>query len=598
MARASTLVAAFARQFHGRTQTQMRRFAVECSGSESCSADTNPSFRRDSGIPAIEEIAKEVSMIIRTKPNWEHTLRCDFPSFNFANSQFFQEFLKHQTNVFLSFKFFHWLRSELGFVPNQECCDTLFNSLLDAKSHNAAKVLLELPGFSPALSSLELYITCLCRDGMIHDAIGVLTRLRGIGGSPSIRTWNSILSCCLKVERTDLLWRLYQDMMDTGVVADVDADTVFCLIEAFVKDGEVGKGYELLKQVLRDGLCPRNASFNKLISEFSKRGDYDIVSELLHAMIASNMNPDAYTYQGVINGLCKNRMPLEALKVFNDLKDRGHVLNKAMYTAIIHGLCDTKHLSHARQLWLEMIRNGIVPNRYTYNALIRGYFKMGNVEEAKKLYQEMCNDKGCRETTSSCNTMIIGLCMNGEMDDALNLFRSLPEKGIAPDRVSYDALILGFCKEGRPAESRKLLEELLALGLQPSASTYCPLIVNLCLSGDIEEAIKVWNEMHSKGLEPTEWTYHHFIVGLCKLGYANEAMEWLLVMLEKKLTPKKSVFERTVKCLLENDRVEDSMNVLNSMVKIGYSIRDIEPSLICKLPESIRPVVDNNPDTA
>ncbi|CAI0466509.1 unnamed protein product [Linum tenue] len=517
MARASASIATFLRQFRGETQTQARRLTVECSESESSSDGSSAG-----GNPDLGEIAKEVSNLIRTKPRWEQTLRSDFPSFNFADSQFFQELLKHQTNAFLLFKFFHWLRSELDFIP-------------------------------------------------------------------SIKTWNSVLQCCLKLGKTDLLWKMYQDMMETGVVADIDTDTVFCLIDAFAKGGEAGKGYELLKQLLKDGLPLQNAPFIKLISAFAKRGENDVVSELLHTMIARTMRPDVHTYQEVINGLCKNGMPLEALKVFNNLKDRGYAVDRVMYTTMIHGLCISKHVSYAKELWLEMIRKGIVPNHYTYNALIHGYFKSGNVEGAKELYKEMSDRRNCGETTVAYNTMITGLSMNGKNDEALELFKSMPEKGMVRDLISFNTLILGLCKEGRTVESRKLIEELLALGLHPSASTYSPVIQKLCLSGDVQEGIILWNEMQNKGLQPSAWTYHHFIAGLCKeKGYETEAMEWLFVMLKNNLKPKQSIFERVVQCLLQNDRVDDSLLVLNYMVKVGYSLRGIVINhfLWCKLPKN------------
>ncbi|CAI0466510.1 unnamed protein product [Linum tenue] len=626
MARASASIATFLRQFRGETQTQARRLTVECSESESSSdgssagnknlnfrrdsgnpgltveckesesssndsaGNENLNFRRDSGNPDLGEIAKEVSNLIRTKPRWEQTLRSDFPSFNFADSQFFQELLKHQTNAFLLFKFFHWLRSELDFIPNQDCCNALLNSLLDANAVKAANFLLELPGFAPDFDSLQQYIHCLCENGLIHEAIDVLTKLRATGKlSPSIKTWNSVLQCCLKLGKTDLLWKMYQDMMETGVVADIDTDTVFCLIDAFAKGGEAGKGYELLKQLLKDGLPLQNAPFIKLISAFAKRGENDVVSELLHTMIARTMRPDVHTYQEVINGLCKNGMPLEALKVFNNLKDRGYAVDRVMYTTMIHGLCISKHVSYAKELWLEMIRKGIVPNHYTYNALIHGYFKSGNVEGAKELYKEMSDRRNCGETTVAYNTMITGLSMNGKNDEALELFKSMPEKGMVRDLISFNTLILGLCKEGRTVESRKLIEELLALGLHPSASTYSPVIQKLCLSGDVQEGIILWNEMQNKGLQPSAWTYHHFIAGLCKeKGYETEAMEWLFVMLKNNLKPKQSIFERVVQCLLQNDRVDDSLLVLNYMVKVGYSLRGIVINhfLWCKLPKN------------
>lgn len=64
--------------------------------------------------------------------------------------------------------------------------------------------------------------------------------------------------------------------------------TVGYLIRVFCEDNKVSKGYELLRQVLEDGLDPGNAAFNELISRFCKERQYTKVSKLLHTMIAKN----------------------------------------------------------------------------------------------------------------------------------------------------------------------------------------------------------------------------------------------------------------------------------------------------------------------
>ncbi|XP_034209833.1 pentatricopeptide repeat-containing protein At5g18950-like [Prunus dulcis] len=346
------------------------------------------------------KVVQHICKIIRTKPRWEQALPSEYPSFNFSDPQFFTELLKLQKNVLLSLRFFFWLSSHNGFSPDPISCKALFSALVEAKACNAAKSFLEHTSFSPEPASLESYIQCLCEGGCIQDAIDVFYRLKEAGVCPAIMTWNAALSGCLKVGRTDFVWKLYQEMIECGVVADVDVETVGYLIQAFCADNRVSEGYELLRQVLVNGLVPENAVFNKLISGFCKEKQYTRVSELLHTMIAKNRVPDNYTYQEVINWLCKKGKGLEGLRVFNDLKDRGYAPDIAMYTTMIHGLCTIGWLGEARELWFEMIEKGYHSNEYTYNTMIHGFCKIGNFEKAKILYKEMCN-KGHKETTVS-----------------------------------------------------------------------------------------------------------------------------------------------------------------------------------------------------
>lgn len=251
--------------------------------------------------------------------------------------------------------------------------------LVDAGAGKLAKSLLDSPGFTPEPASLEGYIQCLSGAGMVEDAVDMLKR---VVFCPSVATWNASLLGCLRARRTDLVWTLYEQMMESGVVASINVETVGYLIMAFCAEYKVLKGYELLKELLENGLCPDNVVFNELIRGFCKEGQYDRVSEILHIMIAKQCNPDVSTYQEIIYGLLKMKNS-EGFQVFNDLKDRGYFPDRVMYTTVIKGLCEMQRLGEARKLWFEMIKKGFQPNEYTYNVMMHGYCKIGDLAEAR-----------------------------------------------------------------------------------------------------------------------------------------------------------------------------------------------------------------------
>ncbi|XP_038707100.1 pentatricopeptide repeat-containing protein At5g18950, partial [Tripterygium wilfordii] len=573
--RAQSSIATFLRQnprsFSQIPNSQIRNITEESKKGQELKPNRNPEHLND-GQQSFIDVAREVSKITRTRPRWEQTILSDFPSFNFADTGFFHELLKHQKNVLFSLQFFQWLHSCYGFVPDKGSCTVLFDALVEAMACSAAKSFLDDTGFIPEPGSFEAYVRCLFEGGLVEEGFNVYLRLKEAGVSASIKTCKSGFRGCLMAGRTDILWQLYQEMVASGIVADVDAETVGYLIQACCCNDELLKGYELLRQVLEDGLDPGNVAFNKLISGFCKKNNLTAVSELLHTMIARNCYPDIFSYQEVINGLCKKRKRLEALCVFNDLKDRGYAPNRVMYTTMIHGLCEMGCFGDARKLWFEMITKGITPNEYTYNALIHGFFKMGNFLEACKLHKEMCN-QGFGETTVSYNTMISGFCLHGKTKVAYGLFEEMSKKGIVRDVKTYNYLIKCFCKEGKIEESQKLFEELLAQGLRPSTFSYTPLIRYLCQVGDLQEAKRLLQDMQNRDLQPSVYTYDHIVIGFYEQGNVTEGMEWLIEMLKRKLKPQKKTFEKLVGCLSQSDKLDDTLLVLDFMFRNGYALR-------------------------
>ncbi|KAH1087118.1 hypothetical protein GYH30_018588 [Glycine max] len=492
----------------------------------------------------------EICRITRTKPRWEDTLLSQYPSFNFKDPSFFLLYLKHQNNAFLSLRFFHWLCSSCGFSPDQSSCNVLFQVLVDAGAGKLAKSLLDSPGFTPEPASLEGYIQCLSGAGMVEDAVDMLKR---VVFCPSVATWNASLLGCLRARRTDLVWTLYEQMMESGVVASINVETVGYLIMVFCAEYKVLKGYELLKELLENGLCPDNVVFNELIRGFCKEGQYDRVSEILHIMIAKQCNPDVSTYQEIIYGLLKMKNS-EGFQVFNDLKDRGYFPDRVMYTTVIKGLCEMQRLGEARKLWFEMIKKGFQPNEYTYNVMMHGYCKIGDLAEARKIFEDM-RDRGYAETTVSYGTMISGLCLHGRTDEAQSLFEEMFQKGIVPDLITYNCLIKALCKEVKIVKARKLLNLLLAQGLELSVFSFSPLIKQLCIVGNTKGAITLWKDMHDRLLEPTASIF---------------GIEWLLNMLSWKQKPQKQTFEYLINSLSQENRLDDILVVLDFMFRIGY----------------------------
>ncbi|CAN6975239.1 hypothetical protein Bca4012_000699 [Brassica carinata] len=139
--------------------------------------------------------------------------------------------------------FFRWLCSTFHYKPDYVSLNLLFGSLLDARAVKAAKGFLDSTGFNPAVTLLERYVKCLCKDGLVDEGIKVCT--------------------LLKEKKLRSLLELYHQGMRES---EFDVVRVQCLIRALCEGGEVSQAYELLKKVLKQGLDPGHAVYPQLIS--------------------------------------------------------------------------------------------------------------------------------------------------------------------------------------------------------------------------------------------------------------------------------------------------------------------------------------------
>ncbi|KAJ0974636.1 hypothetical protein J5N97_016601 [Dioscorea zingiberensis] len=518
----------------------------------------------------LAETAKRVCEIIRTTPRWESQLLSLLPSSHIFHHDCIRLVLS-SANPLLSLRYFLWLSSSSS-SPSPCSLDPtpLLDSLARAKAWGPAMHAIRSTKCLPEQQVLHSLLLRLCDDELAVDhAFELLSLLE----SPSLPlpTWNAALSSSLRAGRTDLFWRFYRSMMQSGASGG-DECTASLLIQAFCKENKLLDAYGLLREASRNGIMPDVASITVLVSGFSKAGNYGKVSELLHLMIAGGRPPDIFTYQTIIHGLCANGMGDEAFRIFNDLKVRGYAPDTVTYTSMIDGLCKMGLMDEAMTLWHEMTSKGLKPNHYTYGALLNGYCKSGDLDHAWKVYDEMLV-QGHKESTITCNMMIAGLCLQGRMVEAMDLFEEMPKKGIEPDVITHNTLIQGFCKDGNSiSDAKNLYKQLLAKGLRPSVSTYTPMIRALCQEGSMADAVAMMTDMvEVRGLVPLVRTHDDIIAGFCKLGEAEEGLSWFHRMLKGKLKPREDTLNILVECLSSVGRVDDALLVSNSMLELGYS---------------------------
>ncbi|KAK1270502.1 hypothetical protein QJS04_geneDACA021031 [Acorus gramineus] len=518
----------------------------------------------------LKEVARRVCDVIRRRPTWESTLLSEFPQEDLLHPSCIAEIFRRQSgNALLTLRFYLWLSSHQG--ANRFSPEAILSALSKAKAWKASLHFLRSTKCRPQTSSLESFAARLCEEGNdLEESLETILELkRVLDFSPSLLlTWNTALSRSLRIGRTDLVWRFYEEMINCGIAGD--ATTIRCIAQAFCKEGKMSEALELLRDISKGGVMTPDAfTFNKLVSGFCRAKNYEKVSETLHLMIQIGCKPTIFTYQEVIYGLCRNGMAGEAYRVFNDIKYRGYVHNVFSYTMMIDGLCKMGQVEHARDVWQEMMRNGLVPNEYTYNVVVYGYCKMGDMDEAKKMYEEMLS-RGCKESIVSCNTMIGGLCSNGRIDEAWEWFERMPDRGIDRDSNTYSIMIQGFCQGGRMKEALDLYYNLLEVGLQPRVAFYTRMIQAFCEEGNVSMATEILNDMVSRGLEPLVITHDYMISGHCRRGDACTAMGLLWKMLKGKMRPRCATFENLVESLSLADRAGDALRVLDAMYKAGY----------------------------
>ncbi|XP_031387194.1 pentatricopeptide repeat-containing protein At1g62720-like [Punica granatum] len=138
------------------------------------------------------------------------------------------------------------------------------------------------------------------------------------------------------------------------------------------------------------------------------------------------------------------------------------------------------------------------------------------------------------------NTVVMGLCKEGQLAEAFKLFKKMMDKGVEPTVVTYDTLIHAVCsaehweEDGMLSEAESTFDAMIQRGIEPDVVTYNSLIAGYCLQNQMDGYCKgkamdkagiIYRDMFQKGLTPDHVTYNIIIGGFCQIGKMQAAEE-------------------------------------------------------------------------
>ncbi|KAK9677678.1 hypothetical protein RND81_11G160300 [Saponaria officinalis] len=151
--------------------------------------------------------------------------------------------------------------------------------------------------------------------------------------------------------------------------------------------------------------------------------------EIFNKMKKSGLIPNAVA---MLDGLCKDGLVHEAMKLFGVMRERGTMPEVVVYTAVVEGFCQAQKFDDAKRIFKKMQDNGIVPNAFSYTVLVKGLCKGKRLEEAVDFCVEML-EAGHSPNVPTFTDLVHEFCKEKGIDDAQKVILSLKQKGFFLD---------------------------------------------------------------------------------------------------------------------------------------------------------------------
>ncbi|CAL8082835.1 unnamed protein product [Prunus armeniaca] len=170
------------------------------------------------------------------------------------------------------------------------------------------------------------------------------------------------------------------------------------LVKTRCKFGNLG-----LDEALDAGLCwltpgSRYTEYNCLC----RMNQVDLGFSVLATILKHGLQPDAYTLNALLRGVCKYRSLSEAMELLRKIEEKGLACCEITYATIINGLC-----------------------------------RAGKTCMALEILEQMYEDGRFKPVPQCYNPIIDRLCKESRIDEAMTLFRDMINKSVAPNIISY-----------------------------------------------------------------------------------------------------------------------------------------------------------------
>ncbi|XP_023527545.1 pentatricopeptide repeat-containing protein At1g52640, mitochondrial isoform X2 [Cucurbita pepo subsp. pepo] len=292
-------------------------------------------------------------------------------------------------------------------------------------------------------------------------------------------------------------------------------------------------------------------AFNRMV-EFGIRPGVDDLDQLLYVLckrkhvahaqqffdkVKSEFNPSVKTYSILTRGWGDVGDSGNAQKVFDEMRERGCLIDVLAYNSLLEALCKAGKRDEAHKMFQEMGSNGVTPDAGTYSIFIRSSCQENDLHTAYRALERM-KKHNLFPNVFTYNWVIKKLCKDQKVEQAYELLDEMIESGVTPDTWSYNVILAYHCDHNEVNGALKLIKRMDRHNCVPDRHTYNMALKLLIRVGRFDRANEVWESMGDRGFYPSVSTYAVMIHGLCKKKWKlEEACKYFEMMIDEGIPP-------------------------------------------------------------
>ncbi|KAG9139683.1 hypothetical protein Leryth_024725 [Lithospermum erythrorhizon] len=438
---------------------------------------------------------------------------------------------------------------QVGYLDN---CSTMS----ELRQHHTQLIKLGLSSDNDAVGRL-IKFCALSTSGDINYAHNVFDKLP----SPDAFIYNTIIRGYLQYPEDGCknCIQLYSRMVQQSVFPN--NFTFPPLIRACCNgNNAVWQGKQVHAHVIKHGFSSDSFAQNNLIYMYVSCNYLEEAKRVFHNMT----DRDGVSWTTLISGYAQSGQIKEAYDIFESMPERARK-NSAVWNAIISAYAQSNRFREAFALFDRMRSENVVIDKYLAASMISACTGLGALERGEDIIRYV-RTSGIEIDSMLATTAMDMYCKCGRIDDALELFGSLADKGIS----SWNCIIGGLAMHGKGNEAVELLKKMERRNdVAPDYITFVNILSACAHSGLVDEGRAYFYKMSDVyGIEPGMEHYGCLVDLLGRAGLLEEAK---MVIADMPLSPDVGVLG----ALLGACKIHGNIKL---GVEIGKQVIELEPN--------------------
>ena len=306
-------------------------------------------------------------------------------------------------------------------------------------------------------------------------------------------------------------------------------ETIYSLLEACTRQKNVAYARNVLAHMAWMGLDSMGALADPLIRLFGSSGSL-FEANILFCRVE---DPSVFTWHAIMTSHVIHGEYSAALCLYQQMSLYGTDPDQYVFTCALRACASMGDLEHGKLMHDQLIRSFFDAEVVVLNSLVDMYAKCKCLHDAFKVFSH-----SLEPDLISWSTIIAAYAQHGYADRALELFQTMQEQGIKPDRVSYLSILKACCCVGAVSLGKVMHDQIISSGHQSDVAVGNTLIDMYIKCGSLEEAQKVFEHLPQRDV--VSWAA--IIAGFSEHGRGFLAIDCFQKMCEAGLEPDRVTF--------------------------------------------------------